>query len=361
MRFGCLLLCLLLLACGDDSASVDSGVDSSAPDSGVDADTDAGTDAGVSREFEFGDPPIDPGVPVQFATVAYGDNPAQLIDVWVPESEAPTAMVVFFHGGGFVGGSRESGHAGEAVMLRSLLAAGVAWAGVDYRFLTDPSSNGVRSSLEDSRRGLQFLRFHAETLNIDPTRIGLVGGSAGAGTSLWLALHDEMADPDDPDPVARMSTRASVVTVWETQATYDLLRWPSDVFSPTHPMTAEDLVENPGLAAQAALFYGLPLTLASDPEGLLEALRADDLTTYREGVDMLALMSSDDPPLYVFNADENIAPGEGGFDILHHPLHAMALRARAEEEGVPFEGLIPAFEVSSETGTVEHLLNVLTP
>ena len=35
-----------------------------------------------------------------------------------------------------------------------------------------------------------------------------------------------------------------------------------------------------------------------------------------------------------------------GFDLLHHPLHAMALRARAAEVGASFFADIPAYEVA---------------
>lgn len=380
-----LLTTILLAACGDDSsmlmdagpgpdaspsdaalsdaaldaAASDAGADAGSEDAGNEMDAGPGLDAGPSP-FEFTDPPIDPGVPVRFATTSYGDHPSQLMDVWLPESDVPTGVVVFYHGGGFVGGSRTAAHAGEAAMLRAVLGAGVAWVGIDYRFVTDTmSERGVGDSLADSRRGLQFLRFHAASLNIDGESVVLTGGSAGAGTSLWLALHDEMADPASDDPVERMSTRVSAAMVWETQATYDVVRWPTDVYSPTYPVTPEELLANVSIAFQVVAFYGLPFALASDPEALLAELNTPEFVEYRADLDMLAWMSADDPPLYLSSTGEDVAFGARGFDLLHHPLHAMALREVGGEAGVSVEANVPAFDVSTEVGNIEFILDSL--
>jgi hypothetical protein len=77
-----------------------------------------------------------------------------------------------------------------------------------------------------------------------------MGGSAGAGTSLWLATHDDLADPAASDPVLRESTRLVCAVCNGTQATYDLTRWES-FLGPVKPEfnTSE---------AEGALFYHLP-------------------------------------------------------------------------------------------------------
>ena len=80
-------------------------------------------------------------------------------------------------------------------------------------------------SHRDCARAIQFLRYHAKKFNLDKTRIASMGGSAGAGTSLWLAFHDDLADPANPDPVLRESSRITAAAATGTQATYDLLRW----------------------------------------------------------------------------------------------------------------------------------------
>ena len=75
--------------------------------------------------------------------------------------------------------------------------------------------------LEDAARALQFVRSEAAEFNIDKTRIGASGGSAGACSSLWLAFHDDMADPESSDPIARESTRLMGAGVLGAQTTLD--------------------------------------------------------------------------------------------------------------------------------------------
>jgi acetyl esterase/lipase len=79
----------------------------------------------------------------------------------------------------------------------------------------------VKAPLEDAARALQFVRSKAAEWNIDKKRIGATGGSAGACSSLWLAFHDDMADPKSSDPIARESTRLYCAAVNGAQVTLD--------------------------------------------------------------------------------------------------------------------------------------------
>jgi acetyl esterase/lipase len=85
----------------------------------------------------------------------------------------------------------------------------VAYASIDYRLLQELDTEGVIKPLSDSTRCVQFIRYHAEQLNVDPERIILMGGSAGAGTSLWIGFNDDMADPDSDDPVLDLEPAAA--------------------------------------------------------------------------------------------------------------------------------------------------------
>jgi acetyl esterase/lipase len=72
---------------------------------------------------------------------------------------------------------------------------------------------------------LQLLRSKAKEWNIDKKRVGAFGGSAGAQICMWLAFHDEMADPESSDPVERESTRLACVATNGGQTTMDLDWW----------------------------------------------------------------------------------------------------------------------------------------
>ena len=65
------------------------------------------------------------------------------------------------------------------------------------------------------------MRSHAKEWNIDKTRIAASGGSAGACSSLYLAFHDDFADPKSADPIARESTRLFCAAVNVAQTTLD--------------------------------------------------------------------------------------------------------------------------------------------
>lgn len=118
--------------------------------------------------------------------------------------------------------------------------------------------------------------------------MALYGSSGGAGTSLWLGVTDDMADPGALDPVLRESTRVKVVGLMATQATYDVLKWGTMLFA-SLGMTVEDMATLGDSSEQGLLsFYGAET---------LEDLGTPEFRAYRERVDLLALLSPDDPPI----------------------------------------------------------------
>lgn len=309
----------------------------------------------------FSDPPVT-GLPagVRFAEgVHYGPDEMQVFDVFLPDDAAPTAVVLFIHGGGFVGGSRQNAYDGGASQLRAVLEAGAAFVSIEYRLLEDAGveTEGVIKSLRDSQRALQFLRHHADVFEIDPDRVGCFGGSAGAGTCLWLGYHPDMAIPGSADPVAHESTRPTVVAVIETQSTYDVVRWAPDVFHDEYAfVTNELLLTQAPLRAMLVRFYGLPGALLDDPDALEAELDTLAYRAYRAEVDMFGLVTSDDPPSYFRNSGEDESPISPGADLLHHPLHALTLYERAMAAGADVEADIPAYDVTSDEEAIDFIL-----
>ena len=120
------LFLLLACACGDDDASTTDagpGLDAAMVDFGAEEDgftpaSDLGpVDAFVIPPDELVLEPMDPPIAVAagtiFGTVEYGPGAAQLMDVFIhPDADAPTPVVIFIHGGGFTGGSRNAAYGG---------------------------------------------------------------------------------------------------------------------------------------------------------------------------------------------------------------------------------------------------------
>lgn len=156
------------------------------------------------------------------ANVSYGADPRQVLDFWKADSAGPAPLLFFIHGGGWQGGDKGSVYVSG---LTNYLAAGVSVVSVEYRFVSQAQAAGVKPPvqwpLHDAARALQFVRSKAGDWNIDKSRIAASGGSAGACSSLWLAFHDDMADPKSADPVARESTRLACAGVLGAQTTLD--------------------------------------------------------------------------------------------------------------------------------------------
>ncbi|QDS96031.1 Carboxylesterase NlhH [Roseimaritima multifibrata] len=149
--------------------------------------------------------------------VAYGEHELQRFDLWpVPDAEAPTPLVIFIHGGGFRGGDKSLV---QNSTIQTFHKAGIAVASMNYR-LSDSGPYPIM--MQDAARGLQTIRHRAAEWNIQPDQIGCFGGSAGAGISLWLAFHDDLADPSSDDPIARQSTRIVAAGAMNGQSTYDM-------------------------------------------------------------------------------------------------------------------------------------------
>ena len=165
-----------------------------------------------------------PSVPKPTLTeVSYGPHARHTLDFWKANSTKPTPLVFVIHGGGWQGGSKE--RVNRFADPDALLKAGISVVAINYRLIPQAVQAGikppVRAPLHDAARALQFVRSKSTEWNIDKERIGAAGGSAGACSSLWLAFHDDLADPKSDDPVARESTRLWCAAVKGAQTTLD--------------------------------------------------------------------------------------------------------------------------------------------
>jgi acetyl esterase/lipase len=293
--------------------------------------------------LEFTDPPIDlQGESALYARgVSYGPHAESLFDIFLADSPEPTPLVVHIHGGGFVAGGRGIVYTAFFRDIREVLSHGVSYATIDYRLLDEIDTDGVLKPLGDSKRCLQYLRYHHEELNIDPTRIALYGSSAGAGTCLWLATQDDMADPGAWDPVLRESTRVSAIGTMGAQATYDITKWETVVFE-SIGFTLEDMANLPNASEQGMMsFYGVSeLADLADPE----------IVIYRQKVDMLSFLTADDPPMWMQSTIEE--PGEPGdkSELMHHGLQTKAVLDIAEPLGIECQGYVEALEIEDPAG-----------
>lgn len=118
--------------------------------------------------------------------IAYGDDPRQKLDVYVPRHALPDApVVVFFYGGSWNSGAREDyNFVGEALASRGIVAV-VA----DYRLYPQ-----VRYPLflQDAARAVAWTKANIREFSGNPQRLYLMGHSSGGYNAAMLALDGDL-------------------------------------------------------------------------------------------------------------------------------------------------------------------------
>ncbi len=252
-----------------------------------------------------------PAQPATFAAVAYGKHPRQVIDFYQAKSDKPTPVVLYIHGGGWQGGDKNS-----VGNVKAYHDAGISVAAINYRYVKNGVEEKVeppvKAPLEDAARALQFIRSKAVEWNIDKKRIGATGGSAGACSSLWLAFHDDMADPKSSDPVAKESTRLYCAAVNGAQTSLD---------------PKELLVWLPNYTYGAHAFGLANLKLVEE--------QREKLLPWIKEYSPMAHVTKDDPQIGLFyGGDKDAKVGGIHKDPTHSPVMGMMLAEKLKSVNV---------------------------
>ena len=123
------------------------------------------------------------------ANVKYGPHERNVMDVWLAKSDKPTPVLVSIHGGGFAKGDKRV----SPDLLRRCLDSGISVVAITYRF----SQSGDRTgTIPRCREGNPVHPAQGQGMESRrPAKVAATGSSAGAGLSLWLGFHDDLADP----------------------------------------------------------------------------------------------------------------------------------------------------------------------
>lgn len=270
--------------------------------------------------------------------IRYGEHERHVLDFWKADSSEPTPLVFVIHGGGWTHGSKE--RSGKNVDIGALLKAGISVVAINYRLikLSAPCSEPpVKAPLHDAARALQFVRSKAAEWNIDKTRIGAAGGSAGGCSSLWLAVHDDLADPKSDDPVARESSRLTCAAVSAPQTTLD-------------PAQMKAWTPNSKYGGHAFGFASFDEFLAAR-EKILPLIA--EYSPY-------ALVSPDDPGVYMIY---RYAPSVGQIqkDATHTSNFGVKLAEHCATKGVDTELVYPGASNVVHATATDYLIAKLKP
>jgi len=246
--------------------------------------------------------------PLRIMDLAYGSHPRQVLDFYQAKSDKPTPVVLYIHGGGWQAGDKKTNPI-------AFLNKGISVVAINYRYVRNAVEEKitppVKAPLEDAARALQFIRSKATEWNLDKTRIGATGGSAGGCTSLWLAFHDDLADPDSDDPIARESTRLYCAAVNGAQVSLD-------------PKELREWLPNYRYGHHA---FGLP-----NIQSLID--NREEVLPWIKEYSPIEHVSKDDPPIAMFYRGDVPVIGSSPKDPTHSGVMGVKLQERLKAVGV---------------------------
>jgi len=239
--------------------------------------------------------------------IPYGQHSKQKVDFFQPAGKGPFPVLIYIHGGGWSGGAMEDHILGSSI--RMLLQRGIAVIGTGYRYIRDAKSDGVTppvfGCLDDCEAAVKFVKSHAAEWNLDTSRIGIAGGSAGACTSLYLGFKDNNS----------LGIRALAPIIPQTSM---------------DPKEMREWIPNITYGAHAFDYRNFDDWLA----------HREDCLAGIERISPAALLRRIDParaPHVVFQGGAMPKPGELAKDATHSPVFMAKFKEIADARGVKCE------------------------
>lgn len=262
--------------------------------------------------------------PATYTDLSYGKHFRQSMDVWLAQSDKATPLVFYLHGGGWAAQDKTDIH--QHLDVRAFLNAGISIVSVNYRLLQDANAANISPPLtwplHDAKTALQFVRSNAKDWNIDKTRIAASGVSAGGCASLWLAMHDDMAETRNDDPITQESTRLYCAAVKAPQTSLD-------------PKQLREWIPNYLYGGRAFGFSGATRAESFPPFLAARESILPDIQRYSP----IEHASKDDPLIFMEfpNQDETPVAGEKQTDPTHSAVSGLMLQRKLQSFGVKSE------------------------
>jgi len=223
--------------------------------------------------------------------------PSQTVsDISTSGLEGSRPAIVFFHGGAWLVGDKED-VLDEPVILDAAEMAGFHLISVGYRLAgINPDNAPWPAQVHDANAAIRWIKQNAEMLDVDPEKLVIVGGSAGAHIAAAVAMGpdvDELQGPENLVP----PTSTDVALAFLIFGAYDMNMIVDDAFDLVDDMTCdpEDLL---GIVAVLALLE-CPLSLnILDP--LMNCSQQD-----LDSASPVVYVDSSDPPSYLVHGRDD--------------------------------------------------------
>lgn len=175
--------------------------------------TGSGASAEQSTANTAGTPPTQPKLftkPPIGQRYVYKVVDGRELHLWVVEppdqdNKAPKPAIVFYHGGGFIGGGpNQFNYESEYFASRGMITVQV-----EYRLLSETDKTLMPTiCIEDAKSAMRWVKAHAQELGIDTNHIAAAGGSAGGFLAAYLgtmqpidAVGDDLSISPRPNAV----------------------------------------------------------------------------------------------------------------------------------------------------------------
>ncbi|MBC8116399.1 MAG: alpha/beta hydrolase, partial [Candidatus Saccharimonas sp.] len=167
--------------------------------------------------------------------------------------------------------------------------------------------------------------------------IALTGGSAGACTSMWLLLHDDLADPKSADPVLRESTRVCAAAVAAGQTSID-------------PKVIEGWL-GPNVLKHRMINMAVGEKTMDDALKNYERHKSlyEEFSAYNH-------VDAKDPPLLMTYGDDMTLPSKNAGHGIHHPVYGVKLKEKSDKLGHECHLLIPGVSKSEKYASANEFL-----
>ena len=155
-------------------------------------------------------------------------------------------------------------------------------------------------------------------------------------SSLWIAFHDDLADPDHEDPVRRQSSRLQCAAVLGAQTSLD-------------PAQVREWTPNITYGGHAFGFGNFDACLAA----------REEIQPWIDAYSPYHQVSEGDPPVYLrYNRPPAI--GQRERDATHSANYGVMLQRHCEALGVTCDVVYPGAENIEHQTTTSYLIHMLT-
>ncbi len=229
----------------------------------------------------------------------------QVLDLYVPKSEKSLPVIIWVHGGAWLGGSKE-----RPVPL-AYVAQGYAVASVGYRL----SQHALfPAQIEDCKAAVRWLRAHAKEYNLDPNHFAAWGESAGGHLVAMLGTTGDVKTFDvGENPGFSSKVQAVVDCFGPTDLLQmDTHRLPNGQIHNTADSPESKLVGGPIQENRDKVARANPITYVTkdDPPFLIIHGDADPLVPHHQSVLLAAALKRAGVPVTFYTVK---AGGHGGF------------------------------------------------